>query len=145
MAEHSVYGVPEAELSIADSGDYPGLGRLEYFLYSIGLGIANMALSVLLMDSPLALVVLLAAVGIAVWIIVQRLQNVGMNGWWTLAFVVPFLNIYIGLVCVAFPPGYQAHKTFDTAARVLIGLMVGTVVLAMVGMVAAVALPAMHG
>ena len=143
MAEQSVYSAPEAELATSYTGDYPGLDRLQYFLYSLGVGIVNMVLSVVLMDSPLSMVILLAAIGASVWIIVQRLQNVGMNGWWTLAFIVPFLNIYIGLVCLAFPPGYKTHKTFDTAAKVLMGLFIGFILLGVIGVVAAIALPAM--
>lgn len=145
MAEQSVYSAPEAELATVDAGEYPGLDRLQYFLYSMGIGIANMVLTMMLMDSPLSMVVMLAAIGASVWIIVQRLHNVGMNGWWTLAFIVPLLNIYVGLVCLAFPPGYKTHRTFDTAAKVLIGLFIAFMLLGVIGIIAAIALPAMSG
>lgn len=142
MAEQSVYSAPEAQLEMPEeAGSYPGFNRLQYFLFSMAIGVANFMLALMFADTPVvAMITMLAAVGASIYIILMRLKNVGSSAWWVLGFIVPLLNIYVGLMCIAFPPGYASHKQLDTAAKVIIGLFLGLIVL---GVVAAIALPAM--
>ena len=142
MAEQSVYSAPEAQLEMpAEAGVSGGFNRLQYFLYSVGIGVVNVMLTMVFADSPaITMLALVAAIGASVYIVVMRLRNVGSSAWWTLAFIVPLLNIYAGLMCLAFPEGYQTHKQLDSAAKIIIGLFLGVFVL---GIVVAIAVPMM--
>jgi uncharacterized membrane protein YhaH (DUF805 family) len=144
MAEQSVYSAPAAELEMSrDSSEYDGFNRMQYFLFSLGIGVANLMLTMVFADTPsVAMICMLAAIVASVYIVVMRLKNVGSSAWWILGFIVPLLNIYVGVMCLAFPPGYQSHKQLDTAAKVIIGLFLGVFVL---GIAAAVAVPMLAG
>lgn len=144
MAGQSVYSVPQAELEMPhEAGAFGGFNRLQYFLFSMGIGVASQMLAAIFPDTPaIAMISILAAIGASIYIVVMRLKNIGSSPWWTLAFIVPLLNIYIGLKCLAFPEGYQVHKQLDGPAKILIGLFVGVFVL---GIVAAIAIPMMAG
>ena len=65
----------------------------------------------------------------------QRCVNIGMNPWWCLGLIVPILNIFVGLRCIAYPEGYEHHKTLDTPAKVLIGLFLAAFVFALFAIV----------
>ncbi|MCZ6710349.1 MAG: hypothetical protein O7B25_08300 [Gammaproteobacteria bacterium] len=142
MAEQSVYSAPSAQLEMPrETGTFGGFNRLQYFLFSMGVGLVNLVLMTMFADSPVVgMISLVAAVGVSIYIVVMRLKNVGSSAWWTLAFIVPLLNIYVGLMCLAFPEGYRSHKQLDGPAKIIIGLFLGVFVL---GIVAAVALPMM--
>jgi len=142
MAEQSVYSAPAAQLEMpTETGMFGGFNRLQYFLFSIGIGGANLMLAMLFADAPaVAMISMVAAVCASIYIIVMRLKNVGASRWWTLAFIVPLLNIYVGLMCLAFPEGYHSHKQLDGSAKIIIGLFLGVFVL---GIVAAIVLPMM--
>jgi uncharacterized membrane protein YhaH (DUF805 family) len=142
MAEQSVYSAPGAQLEMpADAGIAGGFNRLQYFLFSMGIGIVNMMLTMMFADTPaVAMISIVDAIGVSIYIIVMRLKNVGASPWWTLGFIVPLLNIYVGLMCLAFPEGYQTHKQLDGPAKIIIGLFLGVFVL---GIVAAIAIPMM--
>ena len=43
----------------------------------------------------------------------SRLANVGMNRWWSLAVVVPFLNLWLAFRCLFCPAGYAYHRRID--------------------------------
>jgi hypothetical protein len=60
---------------------------------------------------------------------VQRLINVGLSKWWVPGLIVPLLNIWVAIQCIAAPEGYAQHKTLDTAGKVIIGLFPGAIVL----------------
>jgi uncharacterized membrane protein YhaH (DUF805 family) len=70
----------------------------------------------------------------------QRCKNLGMNPWWSLGLLVPILNIFIGLRCLAFPEGYEDHRTLDAPAKVVVGLF-----LALLSLIIASALLVMMG
>lgn len=140
MAEQSIYSAPEASLEMpAEAGEFSGFNRLQYFLFSIAIGVAHLALTGLFASTPaVAMVAMVAAVIASIYIVVMRLKNVGSSPWWVVAFIVPLLNIYAGLMCLAFPPGYARHKQLDGPAKIIIGLFLGVFVL---GIVAAIAVP----
>ena len=132
-----IYATPDANLdSGADSQkEYPGLRRLPYFLYSVGLNIAFSAIIAtvaFVAESAVGmtnLVLIGPLIAVSVYLIVQRLRNLGASGWWAIGMFVPLLNIWVGIKTTAFPEGYDDHKTLDTAAKVIIGLLVGAMVL----------------
>ena len=111
---------------------YGGIRRLPYFGYSLLINIVSTALQFAMAASDmgaLILVVSLAGAVFGIWIVVQRLINVGLSGWWVLGLLVPILNIWIALQCIAAPEGYAQHKTLDTPGKVIIGLFLGLIVL----------------
>ena len=41
-----------------------------------------------------------------VFIVLPRVRDLGMNGWWLLAFLVPLVNIWLGLILLFRAPSY---------------------------------------
>ena len=144
---NDIYSTPDADLGTGTGPqtEYPGLRRLPYFLYSVGVNIVyalvvgGMAAMEVTSIAP-TMVVLVAVLAVSIYLLVKRLQNLGSSPWWAAAIFVPLLNIWIGLKTLAFPEGYDDHKTLDGTAKVLIGLFVGVFVL---GIVAAILIPMM--
>ena len=111
---------------------YGGIRRLPYFVYSLLINIVSTALQFAMAAgdiSGLVLVVSLAGAVFGIWIAVQRLINVGLSGWWVLGLIVPILNIWVAVQCIAAPEGYAQHKKLDTAGKVIIGLFLGAIFL----------------
>lgn len=138
-----IYSTPDAELETAADlpGSYPGLRRLPYFLYSVGLNIAYSVVVAMFAGlaaeslSVTGILLFVVVIAVSIYLLVKRLQNLGSNPWWAAAMFVPLLNIWIGLKTLAYPEGYDDHRTLDTAAKVIIALFVGAIVLS-VGSVA---------
>jgi uncharacterized membrane protein YhaH (DUF805 family)/DNA-directed RNA polymerase subunit RPC12/RpoP len=53
-----------------------------------------------------------------------RLRNMGMSRWCVWLFVVPFVNLGIGLACACFPEGYGDSKKLDVPAMVLMAIYI---------------------
>jgi uncharacterized membrane protein YhaH (DUF805 family) len=98
--------------------DWIGFGRGLYFICCILLGLASTLLPPLV--APLAkgyeqflIAIPILFIVISIWLLVKRLNNLGMTGWWVLASFVPIMNLWISYrVCVC-PPGYAFHKKLD--------------------------------
>lgn len=128
--------VPAAE--VQDTQDYPGIGRLAYFGLSVLFNIVFQVLFYIvdqagLIKTPESAIVIGGGILLlnficAVTIIVLRLQNLGMNGFWVLGLVVPILNLVIAVRLIAAPAGYADHKQLDTPGKILVGLMIGLMV-----------------
>ena len=131
-----VYAAPSAELTTSEaSASYDGIGRLAYFLRSVALQVVSgFALGTLAAleasDFGIGAVVgyFLMLAGMF-YIAVLRLRNQGASSWWALGLGVPLLNIYVGLRLLAYPEGYADHRTFDTPAKVIIGLFLAVVLI----------------
>lgn len=120
-------GTAEAQTS------YPGLRRLPYVLYGIGLTVALVVIGIL--DSsayPFPLFVLVAYLLGCLYLLYQRFRNQGVSGWWSLGIFIPLVNVYISLRAAAYPEGYAAHKRFDMAAKVIIGLTLALIALLLI-------------
>ena len=65
----------------------------------------------------------------AIYIGVQRLKNIGDSPFWILGIKVPLLNMYVGIRMLAMLEGYADHKVMDTAAKWIIGIFVGVIVI----------------
>lgn len=151
MSEYNPFSAPPAfddpASEIAAQRVYGGIGRLAYFGLSILIGIvSNVATSVVLsLVTPDQTPALIAVVVVAllnltasVTVIVLRLKNLGMNGFWVLGLIVPILNLVIAVRLIAAPEGYADHKTLDTPGKWIVGIFIGLFVLALVIVVIAV-------
>jgi len=116
---------PARQAALA-KGTYPGIGRLHYFLLSLGANI----LSVLL-NLALPLLGTLIALIAGFFIVISRLRNLGYNPWLSLLMLVPLANLWLSVVCIACPEGYADHKKYDTPGKVIVGLILGVFVIAM--------------
>lgn len=129
-AEHNPYSAPRSSTtprrrSSAAAQSYPGIGRLHYFLISLGLNILAII--------PI-LGMIIALVG-GIYIVVQRLKNIGYTPWLAILAFIPIANIWLGFVCIACPEGYADYKELDTAGKIIAGVFIGIFVLAMVALV----------
>ena len=151
MSEYNPFSAPPAfddpASEIAAQRVYGGIGRLAYFGLSILIGIvSNVATSVVLsLVTPDQTPALIAVVVVAllnltasVTVIVLRLKNLGMNGFWVLGLIVPILNLVIAVRLIAAPEGYADHKTLDTPGKWIVGIFIGLFVLALVMIAVAV-------
>lgn len=136
------------EIAYTGSG-YTGYGRLRYFLtimlmtivsYAVAFAVLFVILSNTkssgsgsMVVSGLVMVILMCVFGFAsLYIGVQRVRNLGMSGWAILWTFVPIMNLWIGWRMMACPEGYEDHRTLDTAAKVITGVWIGFLVLAVV-------------
>ncbi len=127
------------------SSEHPGYGRLRYFLSLfvttiIFYGILFAVIFAMFSSKDgsgagsgimIALIFLLV-IASSLYFGVQRLRNLGMSGWAILWSMVPFMNLWIGWRMIACPAGYEHHRVMDTAAKVITGIWVGMVGLAIV-------------
>ena len=128
--------------------EYGGIGRGMYFLGMIGAnavsliaqvigqsivvqGARGLGVIVILLGSIVALVVSFV-------LVVKRLNNVGMSGWWSLLLLVPIANLIIGVRCLVCQEGYQDTKKLDTTGKVITGIVLGLFGLVVVGVLIAV-------
>ena len=135
MSEYNPFAAPATVGYAAENlpgRTYGGIGRLAYFGYSFLINTVSGALqSAVAANEMGGLLLVISVVGmvLGIWIAVQRLINVGLSGWWVLGLIVPILNIWVAIQCIAAPEGYAQHKTLDTAGKVIIGLFLGAIVL----------------
>ncbi len=74
--------------------------------------------------------------GVLTWfLIVNRLRNIGMNGWWSLLLLVPLANLYILIGCIMWQEGYQDTKKLDIAAKIIAAILIGLFILTVVSIV----------
>ncbi|MCH7225504.1 GYF domain-containing protein [Haloferula sp. A504] len=128
--------------------EYPGIGRLAYFLLQMAVTVITYALLFIGIKisagSGLEGIALVGMVAIFLGTIVgfylgvKRVQNLGMSGWAILWSFVPIMSIWIGWRMYACPPGYEYHRELDAAGKVLTWVMVGLVILMVVLNIAAV-------
>jgi hypothetical protein len=53
-------------------------------------------------------------------LLLNRLTNLGMNRWWSIAIMVPLLNLWVAFRCLFCPAGYVYHRKMDKSGLVLI-------------------------
>jgi uncharacterized membrane protein YhaH (DUF805 family) len=121
--------------------EYPGIGRLGYFVATIGFTIVFYLLLFVILFAALSadsgasmgigmVLIVLLFVAATLFIGVKRISNLGMSGWAILWSFVPFMNLWIHWRMMACPAGYEDHRTLDTAGKVISGLWIGLLVLA---------------
>jgi uncharacterized membrane protein YhaH (DUF805 family) len=120
--------------------EYGGIGRLAYVGYSFLAGLAANVLGTIASGTELgpaaAGILLIAAIGLTIFITVQRLKNMGYSGWWSLLIFVPLANILVGLRCLICPVGYADTKRLDRTGKILTWIVIGLFLLFVLGIVA---------
>ena len=122
--------------------EYPGIGRLAYFLASAGFAIVFYAILFVVIFAAFStesgagmaigmLLVILLFVAASLFIGVKRITNLGMSGWAVLWSFVPFMNVWIHWRMMACPAGYEDHRKLDTAGKVISGICVAILALAL--------------
>lgn len=138
------------------------LGRVRYIGYSVALGLL---VNLLMVGWGLLAAVLspgqdnnwLALGGTVVWVglamvasillAIQRLHDFNASGWWAVLNLVPFANLVLYLVLLIMP-GTQGPNRFghppppNTTGAILLALILPIIM--MIGIIAAIALPAYH-
>lgn len=151
MSEYNPFSAPptfdDQASEVAAQRVYGGIGRLAYFGLSILIGIVSNVVTSLIVSlitpDQTATLIVVVVVGLlnftaSVTVIVLRLKNLGMNGFWVLGLIVPILNLVIAVRLIAAPEGYADHKTLDTPGKWIVGIFIGLFVLALVMIAVAV-------
>ena len=138
MSEHDPtsadpYAAPGSAIGVAHQPvAMPGIGRLIYFLLLFGFsmlsgvlqsGMIGIGFNAVLAGSLIILIVNMTVCSF-------RMRNIGWSGWRALFLIVPFANLYIGLTALILPPGYATSRTLDTPAKVICGVLLSIVALA---------------
>ncbi len=98
--------------------NYGGIGRLAYFGYSFLNSLVFNGLATFLNDSAALLVIALSVI-VALGIGLMRLKNTGYSMALFLLIIVPFANIWLGLMLLCAPAGYADHKTMDSSGKIV--------------------------
>lgn len=122
------------------SKNYGGIHRTGYFFGMLALAVVSAIcsaategeLGIAPGEPSIAPLGGIITIGFAFLIVVNRLKNIGMSGWWSLLILVPVANLFIGIKCAMCPEGYQDTKKLDTAGKVIAGVLIGFVVLMIV-------------
>jgi len=120
--------------------EYGGIRRLAYFLRLLLLFVALIAVMAAGFafssgGEPSLIVIILVMLGFAVLAIrfaVQRVRNIGLNGWWVLLMFVPIVSNFFSIALLACPEGYADHKKMDTIGIVLAVIFVGLFLLSFI-------------
>jgi uncharacterized membrane protein YhaH (DUF805 family) len=120
--------------------EYGGIGRLAYLGYSFLVGVGTNVLAAAGAGTeagPAILVIaVIGSIALSLYVVVQRLKNMGYSGWWSLLIFVPLANIFVGLRCLICPQGYADTKKLDTAGKVVTGIVVVLFLLFVLALVA---------
>ena len=115
---------------------YGGIRRLGYFFGMTGVAVINAVFTGTAQGEPsIAFFGIIVISVLPFVLIVNRLHNTGMSGWWSLLTLVPIVNLFVGVRCLMCPEGYQDTKILDTAGKVIAGIIIGPGILAVVGLV----------
>jgi len=117
---------------IEQQRNYGGIRRLGYFFGTLGLSASlqiYMGIFHLKPDPTTIFIELfiefILVLSLTFVLVVNRLRNIGMSGWWSVGMLVPIANVYLGVKCLACPEGYQDTKKLDSAGKVIAGIFIG--------------------
>lgn len=81
---------------------------------------------------PATLILALNVIGIlvALTVILLRLKNIGVRPAVGLLLLIPIGNLVGLLACLAIPEGYAHHRTLDTPGKLLTGLFLAAITIA---------------
>ncbi len=125
--EQEVAGLPSGQAdSTSLAPAFPGISRRFYGLilacFAIGTAIISFALG------EAAFVGIMGLYAGIIWASFQRLANIGRNPWWSLLVIVPLLSLWIFIICIMLPTGFQSHRKLDSKAKIVFGLLVALIV-----------------
>ncbi len=160
------YTTPEATVAVMDDATYEPsflsvsgrIGRLRYLAYVIGSTLLlNLLAMALLLAVPTtagdgtgvaaisAIVLYYIAPAIPAFIFaVRRLHDLDKTGWLSALFIIPFINLLLGLYLI-FASGTKGANSYGPApAANTTGVIIGGLLLpiAIIGILAAIAIPA---
>ncbi len=116
--------------------NYGGIHRTGYFFGILGVAVINGIFDAAgQSESGIASLGLIITFLVSFVLVVNRLRNIGMSGWWSLLILVPVANLFVGIKCTICPEGYQDTKKLDTAGKIIAGIFIGLVVLIVVSVV----------
>lgn len=171
MESMNPYQAPAADVSaipnqggLDESGPFSPsgrFGRLSYIAWGMLMGIAVWAVMLvfgggmaamgpdsLATMGPLLIVVQLVVLVPTILFAIRRLHDINAAGWWSLLFLVPIVN-FVFILVLMFKAGSEGANRF-AAPRVTLGwekvlgfIGIGFMVLGIVGMVAAIVIPAL--
>ncbi|MFO1372388.1 MAG: DUF805 domain-containing protein [Candidatus Competibacteraceae bacterium] len=170
MSDISPYQAPRSAITPTAPTDYGEvkilstagrLGRVRYIGYSMGLGLlANIVAGLLggvtalfkgdlgaLLLAGVVIILMVLALVMSIMLVVQRLHDFDANGWWAVLMLVPLANIVLYLVLLIMP-GTQGANRFgnppppNTTGVIILALIVPAI--AVIGIIAAIAIPAYH-
>lgn len=98
----------------------PGIGRTLSLLVTSGLLFGAFFVRMAMGADVMAMFFYIAAAVALTVVTILRLMNLGFSLWWCLLLFVPFVNIYVGIACLAAPPGYAYAKKFDTTGKAIL-------------------------
>ena len=88
--------------------NYGGIQRLGYFFGMIGVAVINGVFTGAAQgEHGIAFFGTIVTLVLSFVLIVNRLHNIGMSGWWSLLILVPIANLFVGIRCLMCPEGYQ--------------------------------------
>jgi hypothetical protein len=121
---------PTVPIAPIASIQHSGIGRVAYVGILIGIMILTAILQAAVASEPSAAgVVTLLSVAVCFVPVVLRLQSIGKSAWWSLLCLIPLANIYIGVLCLFAPAGYEQSKKLDTPAKVILWIIIGFIAL----------------
>lgn len=136
-------------------------GRLRYFGYAIGIGfLSGLAMGVLsaiigaisgdpntvaMFGGIISLVVSIGVFAVTIIFIIKRLHDLNWSGWLSLLSVIPLVNLIFGLILL-FAPGNAGPNKYGPPPKpesnAVVILVIALVLVAMIGIIAAVTIPA---
>jgi hypothetical protein len=129
---------PEIPLSYdelhGDTQSYEGIGRLSYIflrplLYLIIFIPLLFGILIFLNSELIGSSVILLLTILFIRLHCLRFKNIGMNPWWTLALIIPIVNLPLYLILNICPAGYAYTKKLDIAGKILAFFFIGIPIL----------------
>jgi len=114
------------------NSDYPGVGRLGFFLSKLGIVVASICSTIYFGPGSAVVRVVSLLVLVAGFILdVMRLRNIGVSQWFALLRLLPYLNLIlaIGLLCAQ--TGWIETRRLDREG-IIIASICGALVVIMI-------------
>ena len=137
------------------------LGRVRYIGYSVGIGFLVNVIAAIVgglaaalegggdavgwLTGVVIIMLTVAVLAISILLAIQRLHDFDASGWWSMLIVIPLANLVLYLVLLIMPGG-QGRNRFgnppppNTTGVILLAVLVPLI--AVIGIIAAIAIPA---
>jgi hypothetical protein len=110
---------------------FDGIGRLAFTGYTFVILLIIALFSTLVNGTQLAGVI----AGFIMMIPASsRLKNIGRNPAWCLLLLVPLLGLFVTVPCFLLPPGYQKNRKLDLPAKIILGIFISLLVVAIISL-----------
>ena len=110
--------------------DYPGIGRLHYFLAQVGMIAAVVFVVTTFGPDSLAMRVTAIAIMLASFFVdVLRLRNIGLSQWFAFLRYVPFGKLILGVGLLCAQTGWVETKKLDKAGLTIFVFEIGLILM----------------